>query len=351
MSFSLARIAGLIQRQQLYSGQHIIRPWPENLLEYDRAFFAKNREYQLPPSWLLRLREVSVYYEGIAFHGLHLYSETLVLPDRPNHNWRGLLSMHLRMRRCRLSPSRQYVLIHDAWSEGYYHWMVDALPRLLAVRKHLVQDFVVLLPASYQYDYHHQTLKALGVTNIERLHPQTRYVAPNLVVPSRLARIASYNPSVMQELRALLLTKFLPLPQANLGERLYISRAGASRRKVLNEAEVVACLQKQGFAVVQLEDYSYPEQVSIMMRVRYLISIHGAGLTNMLFMPPSSRVLELQMQDDGTNHYYYALAADLNVSYYYQFCPPSDPTLSVQDADLLVNVIELEETITQMLAA
>lgn len=348
MSFSLAHLRGWVQRQELYPGQRVVRPWPANLREQDRFFFAKNREYELPPSELLHLREASLYWDGTVFHGLQLYSETLVLPDRPQHNWRGLLYMHLRMRRRRLAVGTQYILIHDAWSQSYYHWMVDALPRLMAVR-HELGHSVLLLPATYKQDYHEQTLQALGVTSIEYLRPHIRYVTPELLVPARLARVASYNPVVMQELQALLLAKFPPLPQANLGERLYISRARATRRKVLNEAEVVGYLQKRGFAVVYLEDHNYTEQVSIMARVRCLVSIHGAGLTNILFMAPGAQMLELQMQDDGTNHYYYTLAADLKVEYYYQFCVPNNSALTVQDADLTVDLHELDRTITQML--
>ena len=347
-SFLLARLWGWVSRQQLFAGEHVVRPWPANLQEQDRAFFAKNREYSLPPSWLLRLREVSLYWDGSAFHGLHLYPETLVLPDKPQHNWRGLLYIHLRMSSHRLSSAKQYILVHDAWSESYYHWMVDALPRLLAVQEHLTGS-KLLLSNTCNHDYQRQTLAALGVADIEYLQPETRYVVHNLLVPSRLARVASHNPTVMRNLRALLLDKFPILPQANFGERLYISRARAFRRKVTNEAEVMAYMRKQGFAIVQLEDYSYAEQVSIMAQVRYLVSIHGAGLTNILFMPTGSRMLELQMQDDGTNHYYYTLAADLDVDYYYQFCPPDDPSLSVQDANLTVSMAELERTVTQMM--
>ena len=190
----------------------------------------------------------------------------------------------------------------------------------------------------------------LGVTNIEYLQLRTRYVVPDLTVPTRLARIASYNPGVMRELRELLLAAFPQLPQVSKGERVYISRAHAPRRKVMNEDEVTEYLREQGFTIIYLEEHDFAEQISIMAGVRYLVSIHGAGLTNILFMQPGSRVLELQMQDDGTSHYYYTLSADLGIGYYYQFCAPNDALLTVQEADLLVDMVELKRTVTQLLA-
>jgi capsular polysaccharide biosynthesis protein len=343
----LSNLLKLVQRSPLFAGQCVSRPWPANLLEKDRAFFAKNNQYQLPPSWLLFFREASVYWDGAVFHGLRLYPESLVQPDKKEHNWRGLLAMHL-LPKNRLSTKCQYILIHDAWSESYYHWMADALPRLLTVREQ-VKHAVLLLPETYRHDYQKQTLAAFEVSSIQYLKPNIRYSVPRLLMPSRLARIASYNPAVMNSLRTLLLTKFPLLPYADLGSHIYISRASAKRRKVLNEVEVAAYMKQQGFAVVQLENYSFAEQASIMARARCLVSIHGAGLTNMLFMPAGSQVLELQMQDDGTNHYFYTLAADLDISYYYQFCTPNDATLSVQDADLTVNIADLSHTLTRML--
>ena len=70
----------------------------------------------------------------------------------------------------------------------------------------------------------------------------------------------------------------------------------------------------------------------------------------MLFMQPGSEVLELEMQDDGASHYYYTLLADLDINYYYQFCTPNDPALSVQDADLFVDLAEFKRSVTQLLA-
>ena len=349
MTFSLLSIIGAIKRRQLYPAQLVTRPWPVNMREEDRHFFAKNKEYQLPPSWLFHLRHASLYWDGLVFHGLHLYPETLIVPDPPPHNWRGLLYMHLRMPRVKLPAGSRYLVAHDAWSSNYYHWLVDALPRLLAVREQLSR-FTLLLPANCTTDFHRQTLRALGVTTIEYIQMDTRYVVPNLTVPTRLARVASYNPAVMRELRQELLAAFPLLRHANRGERLYISRARAPRRKALNEDEVTKYLCEQGFVVIYLEEYGFAEQVSIMAAARYLVSVHGAGLTNMLFMQPGSRVLELQMQDDGTSHYYYTLSADLGIDYYYQFCAPNDATLTVQDADLLVDMAELRRTVAQLLA-
>ena len=337
-----------VKRIKLYPTQEVTHAWPVNLTKQDQAFFSDAQQYNVLASWLIYLHDVSLYYDGTAFHGLSLYTETQTIPHQPSHNWRGLLYMHLRMHRQRLPDDQQYVVIHDEFSEGYYHWMIDALPRLLQIRDQLA-DSTLLLPITYKQKFHTQTLAAFGVKKIEYLHPHMRYVVPRLLTPSKMGVIAKQNPATIMGLRNFLLSKFSLLPHPNLGDRVYISRASAQRRKVTNEEEVTAYMREQGFSVVQLEYYPFAEQVSIMSRVRYLVSIHGAGLTNMLFMQAESRVLELRLKDDGTQQYFYTLASDLGFEYYYQFGTPNDSNLNTQDADLLIDINQLRVNISQML--
>jgi hypothetical protein len=45
------------------------------------------------------------------------------------------------------------------------------------------------------------------------------------------------------------------------------------------------------FQTIYAEDLSFEQQVKICSRARHLVSNHGAGLTNMLFMPQGASVL------------------------------------------------------------
>jgi len=47
------------------------------------------------------------------------------------------------------------------------------------------------------------------------------------------------------------------------------------------------------------------------------VSLHGAALTNMLFLAPNTKVLELRNRDDATAQCYFNLAAALGLPYYY----------------------------------
>jgi capsular polysaccharide biosynthesis protein len=68
-------------------------------------------------------------------------------------------------------------------------------------------------------------------------------------------------------------------------------------RLVLNEAELVAGLQAtyphDEILVLQLENHTFAEQTALMATLDALIGVHGAGLTNLLFLPPHAPTIEL----------------------------------------------------------
>ncbi len=118
----------------------------------------------------------------------------------------------------------------------------------------------------------------------------------------------------------------------------------------MNEDEVTHYLVEKDFSVLCFEDIPFIDQLSIMASARYLVSIHGGGLTNMMFMNPGSSVFELKMEHDWLNYCYYAMASAAQLKYYYQFCKPNDSSLAVQKADLHVNMDEFKKNIELMLS-
>ena len=61
-----------------------------------------------------------------------------------------------------------------------------------------------------------------------------------------------------------------------------------------------------GFDIIQFEDFSFAEQVKIAFNSKVLVSLHGAGLTNMLFMDKGNYVVELRQENDQINNCYFS---------------------------------------------
>ena len=75
--------------------------------------------------------------------------------------------------------------------------------------------------------------------------------------------------------------------------RVYLTRRGEDAARVANETRLLDVLRRVGFAIVDPRELTFMEQVALFANTRALVSIHGAGMTNCIFMPPGGRVLEL----------------------------------------------------------
>ncbi|MFL5202436.1 MAG: glycosyltransferase family 61 protein [Microvirga sp.] len=83
------------------------------------------------------------------------------------------------------------------------------------------------------------------------------------------------------------------LHTTGVGPRLYISRRGTKLRQIVNEDEVIAGLKRLGFAVLESKWNNHPEQLAAFSGVEVIVGVHGAGMTNIIFSSPGTRVLEM----------------------------------------------------------
>lgn len=240
-----------------------------------------------------------------------------------------------------------YVWITDDWSPGYFHWMADSLPRLIAGKEEL-KGKTLLLPAILKdKEFVTASLKCLGVTNIEFVSPHVKTHVSRLTVIPHVSVSGQHNKAILQELRSRLRGVFSADADKSVSERLYVSRSKADRRRVINEAELIPVLKKYGFEVVHFEDLSWEEQAKKCVNAKYLIGPHGAGLVNMIFLERESIIFELF---SGTSHNecFSFMARKLYLNY--TFCTGySSSRRGVKD-DFMINPTVLEERIVHLLS-
>lgn len=72
-----------------------------------------------------------------------------------------------------------------------------------------------------------------------------------------------------------------------------ISRADAPSRKLVNEAALASYLAPRGVEVALLAGTNLRQQMAKMNAARVVIGVHGAGLTNAIYMQPGTKLIEL----------------------------------------------------------
>lgn len=327
------------------------RKLPVNLQPDDLSLFSQDLQRVIPQTRLLQLHDVGVSAEGVLFQRGRMLPESFAFPHtRASWKRRSVVKFfvnnYLVRRRRRFEPTGIWVT--DDWSAGYFHWLADVLPRLFTMRDRL-KGLVLLLPYQCkELKYVSASLEPFGIGAIEFIDPGEVLNCKSLMVPTQTAPSGHYNDELIQQVGNLLVEFYADKPRETPSERIYISRAVAPKRKILNEAEVIDVLREFDFRIIRTEDHSFAEQVKMVSSARYLVSSHGAGLTNMLFMNRGTKVLELRHATDRINNCYFTLASALNLDYFYQSCEPENTTEEPHTANLRVDIAALRTNLELM---
>lgn len=95
-------------------------------------------------------------------------------------------------------------------------------------------------------------------------------------------------------------------------ERVFITRSKGRLRFIENIDAVEALCRAHGVTILDTDQLTADQQISVFSSVKYLIGIHGAGLTNMVFSQRKCSVLEIFPPPDlGYLPYHYVLLAKL----------------------------------------
>lgn len=326
---------------------------PLNLKNSDLQLFQHEFEKVIPPAELLELRNVNVSSDGFIFRGFRILPISFAFPHLLDE-WRlrskikffGNNRILKRQRRL----NRKVLWIVDDWSYGYFHWLADALPRLYAVQDR-IGDCLILLPHQYQgLGFVEDSLKAFGINEVEFIAVDEVVLVDKLLVPTPTAPSGHYRNEIIAGVRKILKRAF-GSQQQELQNRIYISRGRSAKRRISNEDDVTEVLSQNGFTTVYAENHPFRDQVRIASESQFLVSNHGAGLTNMLFMRDGGSVLELRHARDSVNNCYFTLASALDINYFYQTCESVNRTEDPHTADLFVDTELLSSNLKMMLEA
>lgn len=190
---------------------------------------------------------------------------------------------------------------------NHSHWLTAHLPKLLLLRDLGLLDRVLMPPE--RTAVMDASLKLLGLE--PEAFPTWDPARPLRVEELTLVGTDRFRPDLLRLVPQALGIHDAPPPR----RKVFISRAGAARRKLAEEEAIWPMLERAGFERVRMEDLSFAAQVDLMRETKVLVAPHGAGLTNMMFCPPGATVVE--MADPGfPNPNFYALASALGHDYW-----------------------------------
>ncbi|MET4106914.1 glycosyltransferase family 61 protein [Hymenobacter sp. UYP22] len=335
-------------------------------------------QYTLPVNINAMTEEVAAHYKNMvsiapkSIAALHLYTVANAYVS-----WHGAMFRDLRLFKPEMSPDvdgffrdsfllkqwlqpkkiRRYdeaALVHDIWSaQNYYHWLVESLPRLLVLRKYY--PTIGLLVPEPTPSFIKITASLLGFEKLIPIKKDEIAQVQSLIVPEKRRYLemaledttnkpGEFSLSTVRDE----LMQHLDTPSRLPYRRIYVSRAKQKVRRVSNEAAVEQVLKKHGFETVFFEDLSIQQQMELMRETAIMVGLHGANLTNLMFLQPEAKVVELINLDSEKYLFYFFLASYFNISYYAATCRSATGAVNNQ-VDVVVDTDELDAVIAATL--
>lgn len=336
---------------------------PENTTASDRSIFEAYLNDPIPRMHIKQMPAFRVKSDGVLFRNGRILHEGSPYYFQPEHpvNTQSYLP-HIRKRLFRrvfryycidnaISIKTPCAWLTDTFSQHYFHWVVETLPRLfLWTLVDTGNRPVVLAKKLLRYAYVRQSLEWFRNRNFIFLEDGQLYRFTKATYLSPMGKPYQFNAPLLQAFNAFIRAA-LPVRTALPLRKVYINRAGSKKRIASNGAEVDAVFREHGFEIVHMEDLDLLQQAQLAGSCAVIAGIHGAGLANMIFAPPGNRVLELQ-QNMGWPSVYYRMANALGNPYYYQFCPTTDnqPQGANINANITINLAQLEQVLQQVQA-
>ena len=201
------------------------------------------------------------------------------------------------------SLGKPTVVLAKAGADNYGHILTEILPRLISLWRSPLRNVRLLLPESMR-GYSptiESVLQLIGIAAEFVFTPEQEIRAvENLVY---LGPVSSHNTRkslTLLRFRDLILNSQGVTPQPS--RRFYIERPPHEQRGLANATEVRATLEAAGYETVHPGSLAFGDQVRLFGQASHIVGTLGAGLSNILFAPPSCKIT---MIDPGLADYFF----------------------------------------------
>jgi capsular polysaccharide biosynthesis protein len=279
--------------------------------------FSQNRiarKEKSQPAFVFEIPNVNFWAH---YGGAVVTADNALLADLSPEVWG--VTHHLIFSRWRLPKSqvlagRVGIAVTPEAAGNYYHWLLDALPRLLLLR-HATGNFAnydALLLNGSRARYEAESLTALEVPagKICYVDSRDRFQIASALVPSMDHDARTIAPWKVAALRQLIADR-----ARCAGRRIFISRRRAPVRRIANESEIAPLLSAGGFQILELEDLAWEEQLRTFAGAEVIIAPHGAALANAAFCRSGTHLAEICTRA-GYRDWYLRLAAAAGLKYH-----------------------------------
>jgi len=213
-----------------------------------------------------------------------IWSNNKLLLESTFWNYEDLLRWEPRP----FAPKRLYGNYYSLPDNGYYHFLIEDLPRYIQA-KNFGSSGKTLIGKESKYIT--EVIKLLSPNNSKLISYPVQ--VESLYISEKIKE-SLFSPEDLTMLH----NGFAEFRKFNHGFRIFISRKDHKGSKYLSRGltkknEVEIFFKDLGFNIVYLEDLSFSQQIELCSRAEIIAGFHGAGLSNIVWSDSGIKVIEI----------------------------------------------------------
>ena len=280
----------------------------EHSFRYDHALFSLSPHEAVPTVQLHSGRKVSACLENQkAFYSDGQFVDEISSPI-------GTKKLKARVKGKLAHIEGRVLDLVTPGSNLYSHWLLDLLPKIKMVADagyDINRDFDRIIVNFYGSGFKKESFQLFGIESNKvwdyKTHPKF-FFADDLVTVTA-PRASLFTPNWVIGFINKLFSREVTV---NMPSKVYISRSKGNSRRIINEATFVEKISSLGYKTYYCEDHSVATTAAVIRNATHIIAPHGAGLANIVFAKPNTKVFELFCAHLSPEFYKISLAKNLD---------------------------------------
>jgi hypothetical protein len=223
-------------------------------------------------------------------------------------------------------PSRPVVHIGKAGAGNYGHFLVEMLPRLIIIKNAHISRFTLLLPAeSMKFQYLCEIVaNTLGLDIDYVACARHSIYEGDIISATPLSRHNKQKSKTLVKLVSILrewqASKIEGKSSGFNIRKILVSREG-DQRDFANLDELKDEWNMKDKLAVNPKDLTFASQIELFSNANCVIGGLGAGLTNLIFCSPGTRILYIT--PGIIDYFFWDIACLFNLDFYWLFAGPA----------------------------
>jgi len=238
-------------------------------------------------------------------------------------------------------------LVQGASSVNYFHWLFDILPKIFICSKNYniskIDNFYLSEPQRFQI----QSLNFFKIKKDKVINSKLyRHIEADRIITVDhpwytkgyfFEEFNNFPKWIIIWLRNNFLKK---KKKFNASKKIFIDRSDSKSHhsQIINKNEVINFLKKQGFKVYKIAKMNFFKQVYLFWNADFIISAHGAALSNLAFCKPKTKIIEIKPELQPGN-YFKKISRINNLNY---ICMRTNALNNNCNGDIIISLNQIE---------